>query len=204
MLLSDLLSGLAGKLAGGLAAKAALALGIATATVTGAGAAGVLPGPAQHAVATVVNAVSPLDIPDTSDLVKVDTTKVTDPTALLGDEDEGVDNEVGDDQGGQPKDNHGACVSAVAKDKSTVGREHGLAVSTAAKSDCGKEGTTTSSSTSSTSSTTTTSTTLGGTSTAAQLDDGGKGKGNSGGNSGPSANRGQGNSNSNGRGNSGK
>jgi hypothetical protein len=35
--------------------------------------------------------------------------------------------------------NHGEAVSAVAKDKSTIGREHGEAVSAMAKSDCGKD-----------------------------------------------------------------
>ena len=34
--------------------------------------------------------------------------------------------------------NHGAAVSAIAKDDSTVGAEHGAAVSKMAKSDCGK------------------------------------------------------------------
>ena len=34
--------------------------------------------------------------------------------------------------------NHGEAVSSVAKDKSTVGAEHGAAVSAMAKSDCGK------------------------------------------------------------------
>lgn len=34
--------------------------------------------------------------------------------------------------------NHGAYVSQVAKDRSVTGREHGAAVSEAAKSDCGK------------------------------------------------------------------
>lgn len=56
-----------GGLLSGLQAKALMALGLAATTLTGAGAAtGSLPGPAQDAVAGVVNAVSPLDIP-TSD-----------------------------------------------------------------------------------------------------------------------------------------
>jgi hypothetical protein len=38
----------------------------------------------------------------------------------------------------KPTDNHGACVSKVAQDKSTTGEAHGDAVSAAAKSDCGK------------------------------------------------------------------
>jgi hypothetical protein len=36
--------------------------------------------------------------------------------------------------------NHGAYVSSVAKDHTVTGREHGKAVSEAAKSDCGKSG----------------------------------------------------------------
>jgi hypothetical protein len=47
----------------GLAGKVLLALGMGAAGVTATGAAGALPGPAQHAVAGVVNAVSPLHIP---------------------------------------------------------------------------------------------------------------------------------------------
>ena len=211
MLVSELLAGLAAKLAGlGLAAKAALGLGIATTAVTGAGAAGVLPDPAQHAVASVVNAVSPLQLPDPElsvDLDATTTAKVSVPDAgLTGDEDEGLTNDpTGDDPAGERKQNHGACVSAVAHDKTFVGREHGLAVSTAAKSDCGKENTSSGSSTTTSSTTTTTL----GSSIASELDGGDNpGRGNSGGgssgpssNRGSSENRGQGNS---GRGNSGK
>ena len=56
---------LAGRLAGlGLAAKVALGVGVAAASTTAAGAAGVLPAPAQHAVATVVDATTPVSFPD--------------------------------------------------------------------------------------------------------------------------------------------
>jgi hypothetical protein len=63
------LSGLVAKAAGvGTPAKALIALGLMATTVTGAGAAtGALPGPAQSAVASVVNAISPLDIPTGDD-----------------------------------------------------------------------------------------------------------------------------------------
>lgn len=61
----QLLSGIAAKLAGlGMAAKAGLGLALAGASVTGAGAAGVLPDPAQNAVAEVVGAVTPFEFPD--------------------------------------------------------------------------------------------------------------------------------------------
>jgi len=48
----------------GLAAKAALATGVAAASVTAAGAAGVLPEPAQNAVSGVVRAATPFEFPD--------------------------------------------------------------------------------------------------------------------------------------------
>jgi hypothetical protein len=54
-----------GFLAGlGVAGKLALGAGVAAATTTGAGAAGVLPGPVQHAVASAVGAVTPFELPD--------------------------------------------------------------------------------------------------------------------------------------------
>ena len=64
-----LLSGLVAKVTGlGAPAKVLTAIGLAATTVTGAGAAtGALPGPAQGAVASVVNAISPLDIPTGDD-----------------------------------------------------------------------------------------------------------------------------------------
>ena len=53
-----------GLLAGlGVAGKVALGAGLAAAATTGAGAAGVLPGPVQHAVATTVGAVTPFSFP---------------------------------------------------------------------------------------------------------------------------------------------
>lgn len=58
MSIAQLLTGLS------VGAKAALGIGIAAASVTGAGAAGVLPGPAQHAVASAVSAVTPFEFPD--------------------------------------------------------------------------------------------------------------------------------------------
>ncbi|MGH9189925.1 MAG: hypothetical protein ACRD0Q_07835 [Acidimicrobiales bacterium] len=65
MLISELLSGLAAKLAGlGMAAKAGMGLSLAAASVTAAGATGVLPGAAQHAVATVVSTATPFTFPD--------------------------------------------------------------------------------------------------------------------------------------------
>jgi hypothetical protein len=67
-MIPTLLSGIAAKLAGlGLAAKAGLGLSMAVASVTAAGAAGVLPDPVQHAVAEAVGAVTPFQFPDTGD-----------------------------------------------------------------------------------------------------------------------------------------
>jgi hypothetical protein len=48
----------------GLAAKVGLGVGVAAAGVTGAGAAGVLPAPVQHVVASVVDTVTPFQLPD--------------------------------------------------------------------------------------------------------------------------------------------
>ena len=48
----------------GLVAKAAMGLTLGAASTTAAGAAGVLPAPAQHAVATVVDAATPFTFPD--------------------------------------------------------------------------------------------------------------------------------------------
>jgi hypothetical protein len=56
---------LKGFLAGlGIAGKLALGVGVAAAATTGAGAAGVLPGAVQHAVAKAVSEVSPFSMPD--------------------------------------------------------------------------------------------------------------------------------------------
>ena len=185
MLVSDLLAGLATKLAGlGLVAKAALGLGVATAAVTTAGVAGVLPYPAQHAVSTVVSAISPLELPDgganAGVNVDVDVPDPNDVTLPGAGDDLGLE---GDEDGGdegvthERAQNHGACVSAVARDHTTHGRDHGAAVSEAARSDCGKDATTTSSST-----TTTTSSVPGGDNASIAGQDDNHGPGNSGGN----------------------
>jgi hypothetical protein len=179
----------------GLAAKAALGLGIATAAVATAGMAGALPAPAQNTVAAVVNAVTPLDLPraavatdvttdPTTDVTTDPTTDVTtDPsTTLPGDGDGTGDDPV---ESGTPA-NHGACVSAIAKDKSVTGREHGQAVSEAARSDCGKTVT-------STPTTTSTSTSIPGDETVGTS-----------GVSGPGASAGHGNRGSAGQGNKGQ
>lgn len=67
-LMPRLLSGLAVPIGTvGFGAKAAFGLTLAAASVTAAGAAGVLPDPVQHAMASVVRAVSPFEIPDPAD-----------------------------------------------------------------------------------------------------------------------------------------
>jgi hypothetical protein len=54
-----------GLLAGlGVAGKVALGVGVAAAATTGAGAAGVLPDPVQHAMSKAVDAVTPFSMPD--------------------------------------------------------------------------------------------------------------------------------------------
>lgn len=60
MALAEFLAGLS------VAAKAALGIGVAAASVTAAGAAGALPGPAQDAVAATVRAVTPFSFPESA------------------------------------------------------------------------------------------------------------------------------------------
>ena len=63
--LRPVLRGALGRVAGlGLLAKAGLGFSLVAASTTAAGAAGVLPGPAQHAVAKVVGAATPFTFPD--------------------------------------------------------------------------------------------------------------------------------------------
>ena len=214
MTVSELLGALVAKLAGlGMAAKAALGVTLAAASVTTAGAANVLPDPAQHAVATVVNAASPLDIPDPSKVDEIvdgtdDLPEIPDVTTTIVDGDE-----EGDGDGGTGAfANHGACVSAVARDRSATGsgpaNSHGKAVSEAARSDCGKDGAGSTTTTVPSATTTTLSPT---TTTVAELgttSNRGPANGNGNGNSGPgngNANRGGGSGNSGaGNGNSGR
>lgn len=142
MTISELLTALAAKLGGlGLAAKAALGLGLATATAATVGAAGALPAPAQHAVATVVNA-TPLHIPDGTDdddaTATVTDSNGTTPPAVNDPATTGDGTDVGTGAGagtaGQPTDTHGACVSAVAQNAPKgPGGVHGDAVSAAAQ-----------------------------------------------------------------------
>jgi hypothetical protein len=139
-----------------LAAKIAVGTGLAVTSVTAAGAAGVLPNPAQHAVASVVEATTPFALADqvVDDLT---TTTTTSTTVASGDDDEAGEDGVTDTT---RKLNHGACVSAVAKN--TSGPDKGKTVSSVARSDCGKTSTSTTvaPSTSTTSPSSTTSTTL--------------------------------------------
>ncbi len=190
-------------LLGGLAAKVAMGVGLATASVTAAGAAGVLPEPAQNAVASVVGAVTGLNLPDPSGVTTLvtgdesggsttTTTTVSSTTTTLADPDD-------DGSGGDTTRavNHGACVSAAAKDKSGEG-PHGRTVSSVARSDCGK----TDGSTTTTVPGSTTTTTVGSTTTTTAAD--GLRSSNSGpGNSGNSGNSGRGNSGNGGNGGNG-
>jgi len=85
MLISELLAGLTTKLAGlGMAAKAGMGLTLAAASTTAAGAAGVLPAPVQHAVATVVSSATPFSFPDTANsAASVGAKAATDATGTL-------------------------------------------------------------------------------------------------------------------------
>jgi len=170
---------------GSLAAKVAVGVGLATAGVTAASAAGVLPAAAQHAVATVVGATTPFQLSDptpapapverresddgagsattststTSTSIRRTTTTSVSPTTTVTTDD-------------GRKDNHGSCVSNVAHDQAQAGEDHGKTVSSVARSDCGKDSTSSSSTTVKPSTTTSTSTTVARTSS-----DKGKGKG---------------------------
>ena len=80
------------------------------------------------------------DVPD-DEVVGEDEADEVD-RAVEADEVDEVDDQVTDsdevDEVDEPKDNHGAYVSAVAKDDTLTGREHGEAVSEVARSDAGK------------------------------------------------------------------
>ena len=178
-----------------LAAKLAMATGLAVATVTAAGAAGVLPEPAQKVVASAVEATTPFALPDTGDDVvgdlvdDVTTTTLGTSTTIAGDDDEAGDDGTTD---GTRKENHGLCVSTVAKN-TPAGPDKGKTVSSVARSDCGKTTATTVAPTTSSTTVTTLAPTT--TSTVAGLvpSTAGSGKGNSG----NSANSGKGNSGKN-------
>jgi hypothetical protein len=168
-------------LLGGLVAKVAMGVGVATASVAAAGAAGVLPDPAQHAVASVVAATTPFALPDPSDVTTfatedepggatTTTSSSTSTTTTLA----GGGEEAGGGTGTRAV-NHGLCVSTAAQDKSGEGN-HGKTVSSVARSDCGK----------------TTTTVAGGSTTTTTIDDGRR-----------SANSRPGSSGDNGRGSSG-
>jgi hypothetical protein len=68
-MLLESITAIAAKIAGAnTVAQAAAGLGIAVAGVTGAGAAGILPGPVQDGVAGAIEAVSPFEAPDSGDV----------------------------------------------------------------------------------------------------------------------------------------
>lgn len=196
---------------GSLAAKVALGVGVAAASVTAVGATGVLPDQAQHAVASVVSATTPFVLPDPSTArpqVGVDPTNPkgsTTTTSSTISTSTTLVPKTGDDPAGADRaDNHGGCVSAVAQDDSGTD-SHGKTVSAAARTDCGKTTTSPtvpgSASTSSTSATSTSTTVRGGNATTNGAP-GNSGKGNGNGNGG-NGNNGNGSGNG-GNGNSGK
>ncbi len=203
MSIAELLAGLLAKLAGlAAASKAALGLGVVAATVTGAGAAGVLPDPAQHAVARVVKAATPFEFEDPNAVVAQG-----DHTEENGDLDgtDGTDDADGTD-GTDGTDgearvaaaNHGACVSEVARNAPRgPGGQHGRAVSEVARSDCGKTPAgTTPDPTTTTSVPTTTTTTLDDGEVSVEANRGRGGRGAAGGNPGRGNSGNSGNANS--------
>jgi hypothetical protein len=121
-------------LVGTLTAKLALGVGVAAASMTAAGAAGVLPDPAQHAVAAVVGAATPFALPEPSTATTRLGREAITSTTLPGAGDDA--DEAGDDKGGARADNHGACVSTAAK--ALAGTGAGKTISSVARSDCGK------------------------------------------------------------------
>ena len=186
-----------------LAAKLTMATGLAVATVTGAGAAGILPEPAQKVVASAVEATTPFSIPNASAAVddvvddvdeaidEVTTTTLGTSTTLPGSD--GGEAEGDGTTDGARKQNHGACVSTVAKN-TPGGPDKGKTVSSVARSDCGKKSETTSTTVAPTTTSSTTVTTIAPTTsstvagTAATSASSGKG------NRGDSGNSGKGNS----------
>ena len=117
MLITELLAGLTAKLAGlGMAAKATLGLTLAAASVTTAGAVGVLPAPVQHAVATVVDTATPFTFPDEADAnadlgaeVSTDATGSADGTvgvdgSLVSGDDAATDDDAGTNNGVGPSE----------------------------------------------------------------------------------------------------
>src|SRR4051794_25984925 len=101
MFLIESVAALAAKVAGAsTVAQVAAGLGIAVAGVTGAGAAGVLPGPVQDGVAGAVESVTPFDLPGSADLHRSDSVveRVGPGTEAAEIDDSGVDGT--DDQPG--------------------------------------------------------------------------------------------------------
>jgi hypothetical protein len=184
-----------------LAAKVGIGVAIATVGMTAAGAAGALPDPVQHAVASVVGATTPIQLPDpatsaqNSSVSQVKDDIQSTVTTVAGTKDADDADETDDATGGTTgthPDNHGACVSAAAKELGGTGA--GKTISSIARSDCGKTDKGTSTTTSSTTSTTSIAGTAG-------VSNSGKGSGNSGNGNG---NGKSGSAGSNGKGNSGK
>ena len=192
---------------GSLAAKLAFGVGAAAASVTAAGAVGVLPDPAQHAVASVVEATTPFALPDPSaGPVSKD---VSDSTSTTVTTLPGASDDDGEGDGATRTANHGACVSAVAKANTGSGA-HGKTVSSIARSDCGKTAASTSTTVSPTTSTTVpgSSTTSTSVTTSSVPDESGRsansGRGNGTGNSGSGNRNGNSGSGNSGSGNSGR
>ena len=121
---------------------------VVVAATGGLAVAGALPAPVQHVVSSAADGVG-VDVPqgddatpptdpvdDTSPTTAVDesTTTVDEPTTVADGTDESADDESADsaDEGATHSDNHGAEVSAVARDKTLHGCEHGRAVSSVA------------------------------------------------------------------------
>ena len=121
---------------------------VVVAATGGLAVAGALPAPVQNVASSAADGVgvdlpqdddvtSPTDpVDDTSTTTAVDepTTTVNEPTTVADGTDESADDESADsaDDSATHPDNHGAEVSAVARDKTLHGCEHGRAVSSVA------------------------------------------------------------------------
>lgn len=114
-----------------LTKRIAITAGALTLTATGIAAAGSAPDEPDETITT--SAVEADDLTDTD----AETTKVEDDAEET--EEQETEATDAEDAGQGPVDNHGAVVSAVAQTEFPTGREHGEAVSAAARDNHGAE-----------------------------------------------------------------
>jgi len=105
----------------GAVAQASLGLGLVLAGVTGAGAAGVLPGPVQDEVSAVFEAVTPFELPHSSDDRSTADEDSATPVAVVPETGEAQDGEFPADTPAPAE--FGQGVSGAAKDDGVAGHE---------------------------------------------------------------------------------